>query len=674
MSALGASSLLVRARSVPVYVRVAMAVTLGLAAAQLACTLVAPQEPRIAAWLLDGAIFAAAALCLLRGFARRDDRAAWWLLGAALFCWAVGDRYYSVYLIEDASPPVPSPADVGYLLFYPLTALSLLLQLRRRLGHLSVELLLDAVIGVLAVSSVAVAFIFPDILTVSGGDIAKVVVGLAYPIGDLALLGVLVAGMQLIGWRPDGPWLLIAAGLLLFVAADSIYLYKAAAATWVSGTPLDSLWGFGCVAMGLAAWAPRGARTGRPGTWSTLLPAGIFIAAAFVIQSADDLGFRVGPAARWLAAGTLLAAMVRLLWALARNRQLVRAREVAAVRDELTGLRNRRALMEDLDAAARRGDQRVLCLFDLNHFKHYNDTFGHAAGDALLRRLGSALTSAVDGRGAAYRLGGDEFCVVGETSAADADTLLERGRAALSERGQGFAVSAEGGAVVVPDEAGDRTTALRLADERMYAEKRRRPEAAEEQATETLGRALAAREPQLTRHVGGTVALAVDVARRVGLADPDHLSLLRRAVLLRDLGKVAIPDSILHKPGPLTAEEARLLRHHTAIGYRILHAAPALRPVADIVRRLSERWDGRGYPGELAGEEIPLEARIVSVCGAFESLTAGRPYRPVRSDQSAIDEIRHGSGRQFDPRVVEALVRSVDERSSGAGDLELLTA
>jgi hypothetical protein len=141
-----------------------------------------------------------------------------WLLGAALLCRTVGDRYYSVYLIEDASPPIPSPADVGYLLFYPLAAMSLLLQLRRRLGHLSAELLLDAVIGVLAVASVAVAFVFPDVLTVSGGETAKVVVGLAYPIGDLALLGVLVAGMQSIGWRPDGAWLLIAAGLLVFVA------------------------------------------------------------------------------------------------------------------------------------------------------------------------------------------------------------------------------------------------------------------------------------------------------------------------------------------------------------------------------------------------------------------------------------------------------------------------
>jgi hypothetical protein len=166
-----------------------MAVTVGLATAQLASTLLAPNQPRIAASLLDGAIFAAAALCTLRGFARREDRAAWRLLGAGLLCWAVGDRSYSVYLIEEASPPVASPADVGYLLFYPLSAMSLLLQLRRPLGHLSAELLLDAVIGVLAVASVAVAFVFPHVLTVSGGDTAKVVVGLANPIGDLALRG-----------------------------------------------------------------------------------------------------------------------------------------------------------------------------------------------------------------------------------------------------------------------------------------------------------------------------------------------------------------------------------------------------------------------------------------------------------------------------------------------------
>jgi HD-GYP domain-containing protein (c-di-GMP phosphodiesterase class II) len=135
-----------------------------------------------------------------------------------------------------------------------------------------------------------------------------------------------------------------------------------------------------------------------------------------------------------------------------------------------------------------------------------------------------------------------------------------------------------------------------------------------------------------------------------------------RAAELHDVGKVAVPDAILDKPGPLEEDEWAFVRQHTLIGERILGAAPALRGAARIVRSSHERWDGTGYPDGLAGEDIPLGARVVSVCDAFDALTSGRPYRGAVDTPAAIEQLRSGAGPQFDPRVVAALEEELDAR------------
>jgi HD-GYP domain-containing protein (c-di-GMP phosphodiesterase class II) len=132
----------------------------------------------------------------------------------------------------------------------------------------------------------------------------------------------------------------------------------------------------------------------------------------------------------------------------------------------------------------------------------------------------------------------------------------------------------------------------------------------------------------------------------------EEVDVLIRAAELHDAGKIAIPEDILHKPGPLSDAEWELMRRHTLIGERILGVTPALAPVAKVVRRSHERWDGRGYPDGLAGEEIPLAARIIFVCDAFEAMTAGRPYKAAVSVEEALEELRRNAGSQFDPAVV----------------------
>jgi two-component system cell cycle response regulator len=297
----------------------------------------------------------------------------------------------------------------------------------------------------------------------------------------------------------------------------------------------------------------------------------------------------------------------------------------------------------------------VFALFDLDGFKAYNDRFGHVAGDTLLAHLGRRLERAIAGVGSAYRPGGDEFCVLLDGNPEDADIRIAAALRALSADGEGFTVTATHGQVVIPAEADTPTHAMRLADDRMYAQKGTRPGSAGPQTRDVLLGLLRERQPDLHRHLREVGRLAVAVGRRFGM-DTEQLDELRRAAELHDIGKAAIPDEILNRPGRLNDEEWEFLRRHTIVGERILAAAPALAPVATIVRSSHERWDGGGYPDGRAGEAISLGSRIVFVCDAFEAMTSDRPYCRARSPEEAIAELRRGAGTQFDPRIVDAFV------------------
>jgi HD-GYP domain-containing protein (c-di-GMP phosphodiesterase class II) len=166
-----------------------------------------------------------------------------------------------------------------------------------------------------------------------------------------------------------------------------------------------------------------------------------------------------------------------------------------------------------------------------------------------------------------------------------------------------------------------------------------------------LIRALAERDPGLSEHLDGVTELVEQVARRAGVPGEDLVQ-LRHAASLHDIGKVAIPDAIIAKPGPLDDEEWAFIRRHTEIGERILAAAPALRPAATLVRASHEAWDGSGYPDRLAGEDIPLGARIIAVCDAFDAMISDRPYAKARTTKEALAELRRCAGSQFDPEIV----------------------
>jgi diguanylate cyclase (GGDEF)-like protein len=347
----------------------------------------------------------------------------------------------------------------------------------------------------------------------------------------------------------------------------------------------------------------------------------------------------------------------------ARMRATQNELERLGLTDPLTGLGNRRKLMGDLDAALAGGEDTMLAIFDLDGFKEYNDRFGHPAGDSLLIRLTSVLDAAIRGQAQAYRLGGDEFCVLsGLLAQDDLDTLVQEWKACFYEHGEGFSISASSGAARLPSETAEASEALRLCDRRMYASKHSRRATAARQTRDVLMAALAARHAELGEHLTGVATAAARVGIRLGLGERS-LQELGYAAELHDVGKVAIPDSILSKPGPLDDVEWEFMRRHTVIGERILAAAPSMSSVAAIVRASHERFDGGGYPDKVAGREIPLAARVIAVCDAYDAMISDRPYRPAVTHEEALVELRRCAGCQFDPGVVDAFVTEFAERS-----------
>jgi diguanylate cyclase (GGDEF)-like protein len=360
------------------------------------------------------------------------------------------------------------------------------------------------------------------------------------------------------------------------------------------------------------------------------------------------------------------------------NGRLLAASRVEAMVDSLTALPNRRSLRRDLDAVldgVDGGQEHLLAIMDLNGFKQYNDTFGHLAGDALLARLGARLAAAMQGRGTAYRMGGDEFCVLAVAGADGGAELVEVAAEALSEAGEAFDIGCSHGRALIRSEAITVEDALQLADRRMYNQKAGRSSSGR-QSTDVLLRVLSERSPNLHDHLSNVAELAEAVSRRAGLSELD-VQWIRIAAELHDVGKVAIPDAILNKPGPLNDEEWAFMRRHTIIGERIIRSAPSLAPAAALVRSSHERYDGTGYPDALSALEIAMGASIIAICDAYDAMTNHRVYREAKAPQEALDELRRCAGTQFEPGLVEVFCATVERREAqlvaaageaGAGD------
>jgi diguanylate cyclase (GGDEF)-like protein len=612
-------------------------------------------------WVYIALVLGAAALLALRAFTGDERRAPWLALAASATLWAAGELLYELAYSEAPElAPYPSVADALWLGAYVAAAVGIVLVLRARLRRaFHPTMWLDAAIGAATIAALTATIAFDPVLADTGGATLEVATDLAYPLADLGLLALVVTLLALTGWRPGLGWAAFAVALSAQAVSDVLYAREIALGTDGQDTLLAPVWPAATLLLAYAAWRPLTApvRSGLPLARVFIFPAVFTTLALFVLVFDHFHG--VNTLAVVLAAGAIALAVARMALSFFDNLRMLRSARHDALTDSLTGLPNRRAFMDDLAGLLASGgpvERRKLALFDLDGFKRYNDAYGHPAGDALLQRLSAELADVVAGHGQAYRLGGDEFCLLLEADGSDA--VLRAAATALEARGDGFDVTASYGRVALPEDAADAEEALHLADRRMYAAKESRPSSAGLQTRSVLLKVLSEREPQLHEHSTDVMGLARGVARRLGLA-PDEREVVARAAELHDIGKMAIPDAILSKPGPLDEREWRFMRRHTIIGEDILNAAPALQPVAALVRASHERWDGGGYPDGTAGEEIPEGARIVAVCDAFSAMVQERPYQPGLTVSEAVAEIERCAGEHFDPRVVAAFAAEI---------------
>jgi diguanylate cyclase (GGDEF)-like protein len=357
-----------------------------------------------------------------------------------------------------------------------------------------------------------------------------------------------------------------------------------------------------------------------------------------------------------------------------------------ALTDPLTGLGNHRhfheRLQHDLDKAQEEGFPLTLCLLDIDNFKQINDRYGHPTGDKVLAQVAARLRQG----GEAFRLGGDEFALLlprrdEHEGLSIARSIIERMSETEVDLGEVLSMSA--GVATYPQHGVERSELVRVADSALYLAKEQgkntvrvyRPDvielvelrrlaegpdrAARLRAAASLAHAVDARDAYTGSHSYMVGELAARVAKRMGL-DSESIELTRLAGSLHDLGKLAIPEEILRKPGPLNEAERLVLERHPQIGYRMLDSL-GVEPVATWVLHHHERWDGRGYPEQKSGQEIPLGARILFVADAYDAMTTDRVYRGRLSHDRAIAELERCAGTQFDPDVVAAFKEEFDQ-------------
>jgi diguanylate cyclase (GGDEF)-like protein len=414
-----------------------------------------------------------------------------------------------------------------------------------------------------------------------------------------------------------------------------------------------------------------------------LRSAAIGTAATFAIMASVSLALVV----LWTQSPVFALALTGPLVAVALHQRsthnALRAMRLAHT-DPLTGLGNHRHFQEQLQArleqASLEGTPLTVCLFDLDDFKRINDRYGHPAGDRVLAHVAARLR----GLGEAFRLGGDEFAVVIPRQGSDEAAVAagEVIRALENESWeQGGPLTLSAGIATYPEHSEDRSALVRVADIALYWAKgegknrvciyrpdmpavtqlrrlTRAPDrAARLQAAAALAGAVDARDAYEGSHSTRVGNLSAEIAVKLGLRD-EEIELIRLAGRLHDIGKLAVPEEILRKAGPLTAEEQRILDGHARIGQDMLVPLD-IEPVPLWVLHQQEHWDGTGQPSGLAGERIPLGARIIAVADAWDAMTNDRPFSSAHSPGSAREELLKCAGTQFDPVVVNALLEDL---------------
>ncbi len=357
-----------------------------------------------------------------------------------------------------------------------------------------------------------------------------------------------------------------------------------------------------------------------------------------------------------------------------------------ADRDPLTGLLNHRAfyrrLEEETARAGRDNSSFAAVMLDLDNFKFFNNAYGHAVGDNVLKTVAGRLSALCRSYDTLARFGGDEFALLlpvgpenkdAEAVAGEIVTRLQTGLGGLTFQPDGEAsaipLSITLGTAQFPHETPDRTRLIALADERLRrskggdeietpADRVRRSLARTVEGFSLLDALVTAvdnKDRYTARHSEDVMECGLLIAQKLALSEAEQ-NIVALAALLHDVGKIGVPDAILRKPGRLTDEEFDAVKQHPQMGAIMVSSVAGLEETLPAVRHHHERWDGGGYPGGLRGEEIPPIARLLAVADAFSAMTTDRPYRQGMSRDKALSILRDGSGIQWDPECIAAFL------------------
>lgn len=650
-------------------------------------------------------------LCIL--CARRShglERRFWYLLAtanAALFISEVALAVWLIFIDPLGPPRIAIPFQPLHLIaaIAFLGVLASMTQVSSASLTAKVRYGTDALVIAAVLYVLSLQFYARPVMEPSADATWEILVGACYPVvAVLMLIGVVfnVAGFKTSKWRS---W------ETLVVLAMAVYLGGVALwPTWfASAVPssrsetrdvLDLLQLTGHYTLLMATiyrltegseWFPRPLpplALGRRRWIAMVFPLAALLASAIAAVAAYNARNEGSWAVIYGVVASLLMGLVLLrssLLALEHSTLFHRS-----ITDPLTGLYNHRyfhdLLREELDAARSFGEALSLVMIDLDDFGDYNSLYGHQEGDRLLASTAEKLVEMSERTHPVSRIGGDEFALLmPRTQALEAHLFAQRLVDHLGiEIGEvPGKVTISAGVATFPDDAMDTGTLFRHADCAMlYAKERgknraamfeegRVPDKAGRERVEHLARqsrlssvralaaAVDARDPATQNHSAHVATLAVRLGSLLGL-DEERLRLLQLAALMHDVGKIGIPDAILAKPGPLDPDEYLRVQDHVVLGQRILSSTD-LPEILPWVRHHHERWDGSGYPDGLAGEDIPLESRILHVCDAYDAMVSDRPYRAACTVEYARTEISRNAGTQFDPNVAVLFTESIGQ-------------
>jgi len=330
--------------------------------------------------------------------------------------------------------------------------------------------------------------------------------------------------------------------------------------------------------------------------------------------------------------------------------------------DQLTGLYNRRFYEEELKRLnASRNLPITLVMGDINGLKLVNDTFGHARGDSLIKSVADTLKNACRTDDIVARLGGDEFVIIlPNTDRNVAETVVNRIKSKLVEiQAETIDISVSFGYMTKTDSSLETTEWIKLTEDDMYRNKVYESHSMRRKTIDLIMKTLFEKNSREMLHSSRVSEICGAIASHIGLST-EEINKIKLTGLMHDIGKIGIDEKILNSNKSLTHEEWLEIKKHPEIGSRILNASVEFAEIAEVVLQHHERWDGKGYPRGLKGEEISINARIVTIADAYDAICSDRAYRNAFTEEFALSEIKKGANHQFDPLLVQVFLDMFD--------------